>query len=229
MYSDRSSIREELSQMSFEELQKLKEKLGAKVYNEAMFGQRKGSPSNCKRKNKNRPQEISSKVKVPIVPKISSHKQKCRDPRFDSLCGSFNERVFRNAYRFVDGIRSKEKEDLKVRLSEESDPEGKAQLKYLLTRLENQDREEKLKQEKEEKRRIEKERQINSLLQGKRPKFKNKAETKMEELVENYEKLKKSGKLRKHIEKQRKRNTQKDRKKLVKFEGVNMGHQNKES
>ncbi|XP_046402234.1 ribosomal RNA processing protein 36 homolog [Ischnura elegans] len=222
-----SSIREELSQMSFEELQKLKEKLGAKVYNEAMFGHRKVSPSDCKRKNKNRPREMSSKVPVPLVPKIPAHKQRSRDPRFDSLCGSFNERVFRNAYRFVDDIRLKEREQLKSRLKEESDPEGKEKLQYLLTRLENQDREEKRKREKEDRLRAEKESRINALRQGKLPKFKSKAEAKVEELVDNYEKLKKTGKLRKHIEKQRKRNTQKDRKKLVKMAN-NFDRTNKE-
>jgi len=49
-----TGIREELSKMSFEELQKLKEQLGSKVYNEAMFGAREMKKSNFKRENKNR-------------------------------------------------------------------------------------------------------------------------------------------------------------------------------
>jgi ribosomal RNA-processing protein 36 len=40
--------------MSFEELQKLKERLGSKVYNEAMFGAHEVKRTNFKRENKNR-------------------------------------------------------------------------------------------------------------------------------------------------------------------------------
>jgi ribosomal RNA-processing protein 36 len=40
--------------MSFEELQKLKEHLGSKVYNEAMFGANYMKKTNFKRVNKNR-------------------------------------------------------------------------------------------------------------------------------------------------------------------------------
>ena len=40
--------------MSFEELQKLKEELGSKVYNEAFFGAKKEKKINFKRDNKNR-------------------------------------------------------------------------------------------------------------------------------------------------------------------------------
>lgn len=49
-----TSIRKELSTMSFEELQKLKERLGAKVYNEAMFGVKRTKKTDFKRANKNR-------------------------------------------------------------------------------------------------------------------------------------------------------------------------------
>jgi hypothetical protein len=49
-----TAIREELSKMSFEELQKLKEQLGSKVYNEAMFGTSQTKETNFKRENKNR-------------------------------------------------------------------------------------------------------------------------------------------------------------------------------
>lgn len=60
---ERNSIREKISTLSFEDLLKMKEELGSKVYNETVFGknesQRKGQ---VKRANKNRPREISSKL-----------------------------------------------------------------------------------------------------------------------------------------------------------------------
>ncbi|KAG8228609.1 hypothetical protein J437_LFUL009314 [Ladona fulva] len=209
-----TSIREELSQMSFEELQKLKEKLGAKVYNEAMFGKNKIKDKAFKRRNKNRPREMSSKVPIPIVPKQSVFKEKFRDPRFDSLCGKFNEKAFKSAYRFVNDIREKEKNQLKKMLHKETDPDEQENMKYLLKRMENQEREEKMKEEKELVLREERETRIKMLKQGKLPKFKSKAEQKLNILVDRYEKLKKSGKLQKHIEKQRIKNKRKDQKKL---------------
>lgn len=42
-----------------------------------------------------RPREMSSKVPVPVVREIIPVKKTTpRDPRFDSLCGTFNEKVF---------------------------------------------------------------------------------------------------------------------------------------
>jgi hypothetical protein len=49
-----TAIRDELSKMSFEELQKLKEQLGSKVYNEAIFGTSQMKKTCFKRENKNR-------------------------------------------------------------------------------------------------------------------------------------------------------------------------------
>nr|CAD7197467.1 unnamed protein product [Timema douglasi] len=49
-----ASIRKELSDMSFEQLLQLKEELGTKVYNEAIFGESSMKNNNFKRANKNR-------------------------------------------------------------------------------------------------------------------------------------------------------------------------------
>nr|CAD7449485.1 unnamed protein product [Timema bartmani]CAD7463904.1 unnamed protein product [Timema tahoe] len=49
-----ASIRKELSNMSFEQLLQLKEELGTKVYNEAIFGASSMNDNNFKRANKNR-------------------------------------------------------------------------------------------------------------------------------------------------------------------------------
>ena len=98
--AERKAIQEELSALSFEELQKLKEKLGSKKFNQTLRGkaETRGEPEkkeqNFKRANKNRPREMSSKCrklesKVAIqVPKVFKN-----DPRFDSLCGEFHEKV----------------------------------------------------------------------------------------------------------------------------------------
>ena len=93
---DREAIKQELAALSFEELQKLKEKLGTKKFNQTVKGQKAKDVKEVdySRANKNRPREISSKSrkierKVVIqVPKVFRN-----DPRFDGLCGEYNEKV----------------------------------------------------------------------------------------------------------------------------------------
>ncbi|XP_069673541.1 ribosomal RNA processing protein 36 homolog isoform X2 [Periplaneta americana] len=201
--------------MSFEELQRLKEELGSKVYNEAMFGSRKSTEISFKRDNKNRPREMSSKRPLPTENLIIPTKRTIlRDPRFDSLCGSFNEKAFQRSYSFINKIREKEKEHLKEEMKTEANVGKKEKIKYLLQRMENQDREERKRKKKLEKKRQERNTQIELLKQGKKPIYYKKSERKIIDLVEQYEELKKGGKLHKHIEKHRKKNAQKDRKKL---------------
>lgn len=80
-----TAIRAELSSLSFEELQKLKERIGAKVYKEALFGKKNATdnkPKVFKRENKNRPREVSSKKPVPFLLEAPVVKKKeIRDPR----------------------------------------------------------------------------------------------------------------------------------------------------
>jgi len=60
-----ANIRQNLSTLSFEELLKLKDTLGAKVYNETVFGAPQPKPKPVvKRENKNRPREVSSKIRL---------------------------------------------------------------------------------------------------------------------------------------------------------------------
>lgn len=81
-----TAIRAELSNLSFEELQKLKEKVGAKVYKEAIFGVKEKVHDKLKvykRENKNRPREVSSKKPVRMLRNEETVKRKeFRDPRF---------------------------------------------------------------------------------------------------------------------------------------------------
>jgi ribosomal RNA-processing protein 36 len=94
-----------LSNLTFEELEALKAKLGTKVYNEAMFGtktqttistSKKKLEKKFKRDNKNRPRELSSKTRVPRVREVVPvTRKKKRDPRFENLCGELNEEVIK--------------------------------------------------------------------------------------------------------------------------------------
>ncbi|XP_063221930.1 ribosomal RNA processing protein 36 homolog [Bacillus rossius redtenbacheri] len=213
--SKRIEIRKELSHMSFEELLQLKEELGSKVYNEAMFGTATRKNVDYKRENKNRPREVSSKLPVPPLKEVFSIKKiQARDPRFDSLCGTFNEKSFKSSYSFLNEVKQKELKDLREELKTTKDQNRIETIKYLIQRLENQEREEKRNKMKEQKVVEERKTQITMLKQGKKPNFVKPSEKRVLQLVERFKELKEQGKLKKHIQKQRKKATVKDRKKF---------------
>ncbi|XP_033217590.1 ribosomal RNA processing protein 36 homolog isoform X2 [Belonocnema kinseyi] len=211
----RTEIRAELSNMSFEDLHKLKEKLGSKVYNEAMFGTRKNKNSIFKRENKNRPREISAKKQVPRFKEVV-HVKKCvaRDPRFDSLCGTFNEKAFNHSYSFLHEVKKNDLKALKEELNNSQDPKTIKKIKYLIQRLENQLREEKKKKLKLEQQHEEKQEIIQAIKEGGKPNFKKKSEKRILQLASQFEELKNTGKIKKHIRRVRKKNLTKERQKL---------------
>lgn len=75
--------------------------MGVKMYNEALFGTKSKSKMKSskripifKRETKNRPRELSSRIRVDKVRKIVHvPSKKSRDPRFENLCGEMNENV----------------------------------------------------------------------------------------------------------------------------------------
>lgn len=148
--------------MSFAELLMLKDELGSKVYNEALFGEdakaaqkkKQKRLTTFKRENKNRPREISAKKQVPLLGKVvKTKKNECpRDPRFDSKCGEFDRERFKEDYSFVNEIREKEISELKKQLREmRSDQvEEKKKIKLVLQRMLNQNLEAKKFKERKE-------------------------------------------------------------------------------
>lgn len=129
-------IREEVSNMSFEELQKLQEKLGRRIYNEKILNVKKKPRSNgeFKRTNKHGPLEMSSKIRPRKLNSIGKPKM-IRDPRFDPLCGEFDNKKFNKSYKFIDEIKKKEYQTLKKELKDTEDPKKIAKIKYLMQRM----------------------------------------------------------------------------------------------
>lgn len=88
--------------MSIEEILEMKEKIGSKLFNQGLgIGNNKTSKRSekYKRENKNRPrmEPISKKpVRRPkdVVGVKSENKKDVRDPRFDPLCGDFDDKVW---------------------------------------------------------------------------------------------------------------------------------------
>ncbi|XP_035449810.2 ribosomal RNA processing protein 36 homolog [Spodoptera frugiperda] len=201
---ERTEIRSQLSTLSFEELQKLKEKIGAKVYKEALFGKKpeRDAPKVFKRENKNRPREMSSKKPVRMLQAIPTVKKKeIRDPRFDPLCGEFDKKQFAEDYNFLSDIRIKDIKAIRAELKETTDPERQLKLRRLLQRLNDQHKH--TKRSKVEKEAVEKNREQveQEFRAGKQPHFKNKSEQRVEALVKQYEELKKegSGRIQRHL------------------------------
>lgn len=144
--------------MSFEDLIKLKEKLGTKVYNEAVFGQhrnkeRTGTQKKQARDNKNRPRVMGVKRPVPLKGKVeilAGAKAGPRDPRFDANCGEFDASKFKENFSFVSEIKERELEELKERIKTSDDPKEQKKIKYLIQRLQNQGTEERKRKIREE-------------------------------------------------------------------------------
>ncbi|CAG9761816.1 unnamed protein product [Ceutorhynchus assimilis] len=221
----RQQIRDNLSTLSFEELIKLKEKVGSKVYNATVHGAPSTSTNKkeIKRQNKNRPREISSKIRMKQVKSILTRnstttiKSSARDPRFDPSCGEFDKETFKQNYEFVNELRQKEKLALQKELNEVKDPERKKTIKLLIQRTENKVREEE-KTNKAKARDYAEKRQIRETIkQGEKPVYIKKSVKKLQGLVEKYEELKKSNRLEKHIQKRAKKLKVKDRRQMEKI------------
>lgn len=199
---------DKIASMSMEELRQLKQKLRGVISHEVtenLATNPRMASQIFKRENKNRPRETSSKVRERRQgPKIVR-----RDPRFEEASGTFNEREFRKAYKFLDDVREKEKKIITKKMKKEKDPEKKEILQKIKQRLENQEREKRKKEQEDE--------MIHNLQQKAMEEtgrsYLRKSEIKSARLVQKFQSLKKSGKLQKYLEKKRKKNVMKERKK----------------
>ncbi|XP_060882304.1 ribosomal RNA processing protein 36 homolog isoform X2 [Labrus mixtus] len=214
----REDIKNELSNMSFEEIMKLQNKVGTKVYNEVAYGSsRRVENGKKKRLNKNRPMEISAKRPAPFLRQVVSVKKPMsRDPRFDDLSGEYKPEIFEKTYRFINDIKQGEKEIIQKTLKKTKSNTKAEKLQFLLKRMENQERARKSREEQRERELQFKREQRERANQGARPFFLKNSDKKKLQLAEKYQELKKSGKLENFLSKKRKRNAGKDRRKLPK-------------
>ncbi|KAK8786911.1 hypothetical protein V5799_023310 [Amblyomma americanum] len=203
-----------LPHMPFDAHQALKEKIGLKMYEEAVFGSdRRKSKQHFTRENKNRPREMSAKRQVPVFREVFQVKKKVhQDPRFSASTGEFDEKVFRESYSFINDIRAKERDEVAAMVRHEKDPQRRMTLQKLLKKMENQEATEKMKRVK-----ANLDEQYSQFLASHRerkPIYLNKTTKRKIELAERFKQLKKAGKLEKYLEKKRKKNVQKERKRL---------------
>jgi len=212
----RKRYQEQLSKMSIEEIQKLKERLGLKLFHQKLEGTapERGKKVEFKRDNKNRPREMSSKKTVGRFREVVQvAKKERRDPRFDPLCGEFNDKLFKESYQFVNEVKSRELVELKKQLKTEEDKERREEVKYLIQRMENQLRAEAQNQVKRAQTEAENSDKKEKLKAGEKPFYLSKAKKKEAELVAKYEELQSKGGLDTFMRKTTKKKDSKERKK----------------
>ncbi|KAL1122211.1 hypothetical protein AAG570_003616 [Ranatra chinensis] len=168
------------------------------------------------RANKNRPREVSSKVPVRFLGPNSKKQaaSSSRDPRFDSLCGDFDEKKFSTSYSFIKDIKMQERRKLASVYKKEKKRGGDnieklEGIKCMIQRIDNQEREWKKRDAEKEQSKMEKHKQIEMMLEGKKPYFMKKSEKKFQNLMGTYDALKNSGKLEKRMKKKNKKNSKK--------------------
>ncbi|KAL7987286.1 hypothetical protein Chor_006205 [Crotalus horridus] len=162
-----------------------------------------------------RPLETSAKLPVAFLRQVVPVKKKVsRDPRFDDLSGEYKPEVFEKTYSFLNDVRKKEKEVIQKQLKKSQNVEEQNKLQQLLKRMTQQEEAQRKYQKKRENSLAFKRQQRELAKQGKKPFFLKKSEMQKMELAEKYKQLKKSGKLESFLNKKRKRNAAKDKRKL---------------
>ncbi|CAH1363676.1 unnamed protein product [Tenebrio molitor] len=215
--TERQRIHNQLSTMSFEDLQKLKDDMGSKLYNKTVFGDKQTRKEiTFKRANKNRPREMTSKKH--LMPKdnfIPVKKHFALDPRFEPMCGTFDKKAFKSNYKFLNDLRKKEKNQLESDFHQTNDFKLKKKIKFVMQRLDNKIREEDKNDKQEQHQLLEKE-ETKIMLKEEKVFFKKKSVKRLESLINQFEDLKKSNKLQKHIERRDKKISARDHKKFKK-------------
>lgn len=192
-------------ELSMEELLKMREKVGSKVFDKKLTSHVSKREKTTKitelsnkkqefmRTNKNRPLEMSSKRPVRKVQGPSSSASKSRDPRFDEMCGTkFDKEVFENRFSFLTDIREKETKVLKKKLKKTKSLEDRKKLQYLIQRFDNQKRETQRRKEENEVIRNWRREEKKKVAEGKKPYFLKDSDKKR--LIQEHRKQKKSEK-----------------------------------
>lgn len=204
--SEEEELQEHLADIPFEELQKVRSDGRESTFSKFKHD---AKPS---RANKNRPMEMSSKKPVGRLREVvQGPKKVVRDPRFESLCGNFEEGRFRKKYSFIfDEELPKEREKLQKMLKSSEDPKAVGEIEKHLSWIDNQLRKVQDGKKHSSKLSEHKKKEKEAVKKGKRPFYLKKSELRKQELTEKYDSLKASGKLEAFLSKRRRKNAAKD-------------------
>jgi len=161
------------------------------------------------------PPELSAKlpvsrkrVVVPVTKKI------IRDPRFDSLSGTFNEDLFKKTYGFLHELRGEEKEILRKQITTEKDPDMKQKLERGLEIMEQRERAEKRKEQRQKIIKEFRNEEMIKVAEGKTPFHLKQSSIRNMELKHKYVELQQQGKLDSYLKRKRKKLGNKERRKM---------------
>lgn len=204
---DEEEIEQELADVTFEELQKARSNGSHAVFRKSNSEKKAG------RANKNRPMEASTKKPVGRFREIIQVPKKViRDPRFETLCGRLDEEGFKKRYNFLYANNlPAERQELEKSLKKTKDPAVIDDLKNRISLIDKQIKSAGPKRTDKHVLAEHKKKEREAAKQGKKPFYLKKSEIRKQELVEQYEKLKASGKLESFLKKKRRRNAAKDR------------------
>ncbi|CAH9131161.1 unnamed protein product [Cuscuta epithymum] len=204
--SEEEEIEKELAEVTFEELQKARSDGSEVMYIKPALDKKGG------RSNKNRPMEMSSKKPVSRFREaLQVPKKVVRDPRFESLCGSFDDEGFKKRYKFLyEKDLPAEKEDLKKQMTKTKDPKVIDELKNRISWINKQLKSALTKNTEKQILSEHKKKQREAAKQGKQPYYLKKSEIQKLKIREKYKELKESGKLESYMEKKRRKNAAKD-------------------
>lgn len=138
----------------------------------------------------------------------------CADPRFEETAGKVNEDTFRQNYEFLNEYKDSEIKALKKELYKTREPEAKAEMQGVLTKLQQQRSEEQRRDKLREVSRQVKHQEAERVAQGKAPYFPKRRELKELADVTSFASLERKGgaAVDKALKKRRKKITAKDRK-----------------
>ena len=145
-----------------------------------------------------------------------SNRREIRDPRFESLCGTFNEDLYRKSYKFIEDQQEGEIKLLKNMMKKEKDEAQKRHIQADMTRLMQQKLGRERRDKMLERKREYKKKEQEAVAKGKTPYYLKRSVLKQEELKDRFEQLSKKGKLIRYMEKKRKRNAERDSRYLPK-------------
>lgn len=204
--SEEEDLQGQISEIPFEELQKARSD-GSSSFRP--FPSQKSIP---KRANKNRPVEMSSKKPVSRFREvIQAPKRVVRDPRFESLCGNYEESKFKTSYKFLyDEELPAEKKRLQELLQKGKAGAASEETQKHINWIDTQLKEEQLRRKRSQKSSEHKQKEREAVKQGKKPFYTKKSDARKQELLAKYEELKASGKLEAYLAKRRRKNAAKD-------------------
>ncbi|KAL5552143.1 hypothetical protein UlMin_002319 [Ulmus minor] len=214
------SEEEDESSFASEEEEEIERELANVTFGELLRARADGSDSvNLKlkgkktgRANKNRPMEASCLKPVSRFREvIQAPKRVIRDPRFDSLSGSYDPDGFKKRYSFLyEEEIPAEREEVRKQLKKTGDPEVTEALQNRLSWIDKQLKFGSTKRTDNAILSEHKKKEREAIKQGKRPFYLKKSDIRKQRLTEKYQELKASGKLEAYMEKRRKKNASKD-------------------